>query len=1051
MKRNPNILSRLLFILGSFALFVLPTRAQRLNFITSTPKVEAYPIVRFHMTASYNGSVPTPGVLPSDITINEDGVPMTPELLDCDESNTAAVAFCVDVSTSMRSSVGDGFDLSYKFFQAFGPCISQLQAPSRYALITFNDSINGVYPSPSHPTGFFLGGNAADSQAFGDALALQPYFGGTYVDHAIDKAMSMLEYQPFQHKAIVLVTDDAILDFAKYDSLFEANHITLYVMEVGSDNSPHNVALAHSTGGVYYQAQDSNDWSPVMKQLGELVTSEHCTLRYHSNNPCPWYANHIVDMSLTYKGLTRTSTEYFQMGVCRNDTDGPEIIVGQPLYTSRLVTVYENFPCGRGLMYASDSAVSNFILLKRRQTFVHFFPKINGVYPDSSYMSMTDSLIVADSMSNARVIYVARDSAGNKSGVEVLYSPAPDTLPPVVTVSQSSAGKYVLNISEIRPWDRGIKQIRLAAGASNIVLDQTQIFSKRLGNAWVHIIDPTLPVYGCIEAIDSAGNMGQYCIDRSGGAQDTLPPVIAQYPVVSPIKTITGQVTELRPRDKGIRDIVIESVPNIGSPTYAFISPYQANFSVSIIDSLQPVRAQITSSDSLGNAALDTLRYDPQADTNGPNCQISVLSPTSSKLRVTEFAPWDRGVASITVLGTPTNMSVGPVTFVSVLEAEQTFTAIDPTQTASLVVKATDSVGHECVNTITISPSIIPLYSFASSGDVDFLSHIAPFDSTATIVITNPNEVPVIVTKLIQTGDQGTITSDLKNPIVFQGLEQVPVHIRLNTGLIGHWQSTFSLANDTMPLVKINVAGTTTGMVNVHVDTAFTAHSQMPGMLHITITAQPIPINIDTLSFGLTYDGDFIQTSAPTFDCSGNNPLCNYNVQFSNPTDGTMNVTLIRQDRNILSAFEDTAATIDLPFTTFVARNNSSVVSVVGVSSPLTDPSVANGFVSIGDLCGDPTLRAYLNDRLLAAIGGIVPNPASHSATVSIVASQANIDATVSVIDGLGNFVRRIPVHLAKGTNAVAIEVSDLPSGNYILALNAAGSNCGSIPLVILR
>jgi hypothetical protein len=225
----------------------------------------------------------------------------------------------------------------------------------------------------------------------------------------------------------------------------------------------------------------------------------------------------------------------------------------------------------------------------------------------------------------------------------------------------------------------------------------------------------------------------------------------------------------------------------------------------------------------------------------------------------------------------------------------------------------------------------------------------------------------------------------------------------------------------------------------------------MPGMLHVTVTAQPVPINIDTLSFSLSFDGDLLQLGTPTTDCTGENPLCNYDVQFDQPADGSMNFKLIRQDRNILAAFADTAATINVPFTTFVARHNSTVVSVVGLSSTLTSPSVANGLVSIGSQCSDPTLRAYLNENLLAAFGSVTPNPASHSATATIIASRSDLDATISIIDRLGNTVRRVPVRLAKGSNPTELEVGDLASGNYVLALSVGSKSSASVPLVILR
>lgn len=1034
------------------ALCVQSASGQRLNFVTSTPKLDSFPVVRFHMTASYNGSLPVPSITPADISIKEDGKTMTPMLSDCDESELSAVVFCVDVSTSMISSVGDGFDISNKFFDCFAPCINELRVPSRYALVTFTDAVAGVYPGAGHPSGFYIAGNSADSDAFSNAIRTQPYFGGTYVDAAIDQAVSMLQYQPFKERAIVLVTDDAVLNFSYYDSLMELYHITLYVMEVGTDNSPHDVFLAHETGGTYFQAQDSIDFAPVMSQLGELISSEHCTLRYISTNPCPWFANHMVNMSLTYNGLTRTSDEYYSLAANKFDTDGPDINVTLPSFTSRAVDISENFPCERGLMFADDSLFENFLLLKRRQTFSHYFPKVGGVYRDSSYMSLRDSIVVRDSMFAARAIYLARDSAGNRSGIEILYSPKSDVLPPVVTVSQSSGGKYVLGASEVRPWDRGLVSISLQPGATNLVFDSSKLYSKRIGNAWVHVVDLTQPAHGCIQAIDTAGNVGVYCIDRGVGVRDTLPPVIRQNPVVSPFKYITGEVTEQRQYDVGLNFITIPPAGNTSTQSTVYISPFDANFSVEIVDSLQPVRALITASDSLGNAALDTLRYDPLPDTAAPVATVVYVSPTVRTFRATEFLPWDRGIESVAIIGIPNNMSVGATNFISRFEADRQFTVSDPTKVASVVVSVTDSAKHETVVTITISPTVIPLVPFKHSGNVDFLTHLAPFDSTADIVITNPNEVPVIVTKLSQTGDVGVVTTDATMPLIVQPFNQVTIHLRLKTGLIGVWQSTVTLSNDTIELATVTSVGTTTGLVHISIDTARPAHSQLPDTLVISVAATPNPINLDTLSFDVTFDGDLIQSYLPIVDCSGTNPICNYDVQFSRPVkDGVLHFLLSRKDRSLLSALSLDTAKIRLPFITFVSKYASSPVVVSNMSSPLTELSFDSGLVSIGDQCGDPTIRAFLNNRLDAVLSSVVPNPASAQADVIVTSSSANASVVLTVVDALGNGVRRIPLSLTQGANTVTVPLSDLPSGSYRVVLGADGSERSSMPLVILH
>ncbi len=1006
------------------------------------------------MTASYNGSLPQPAIQPTDIVVKEDNTTVPIQLEGCDDSQEAAIVFCVDVSTSMRSSAGDLFDIAESFFRCFGSCFVKLRPTSRYALVPFTDIVQGVFPGAGRPGGFYSVSNPADSAEFTNILKGEPYFGPTYVDHAIDSAIQLLQYQPFENRVIILVTDDNVIDIDKYDSLMQLYHITFYTMEVGSDNSPLNVKLTHQTGGAYYQASDSGNFEPVMGQLAELISSEHCVIRYVSPNSCPWFASHDINMTLNYKSLSRLSLQSYTFGRNIFDKTGPVITESSPSFISRLVDVSDNFPCSRGLYYAYDSVRENFILRSRRQFFTHFFPKINGVYKDSSYFQLEDSLVVLDSMQRARTIYIALDSANNKTVQEVIYQPAPDIKAPVLSLAQSTSKNVTIAASEVQAWDRGLKDIRLAAGATNIVLDSIHIYSKRTGNAWLHIPDVSIPVHGCIEAEDSVGNIGSYCIDRDKPVSDVLPPEIAQLPISEPIKTITATIAEQRPLDVGIKAITIEPAANIGTPGIQFISRSSATVTVPILDSLQPVRAWISAADSVGNAAIDTLRYDPKPDDNAPVCTIETPSSSSRLIRVTEASPWDRGVASITTLGAVQNLTPGPVIFIDRWQATQTFSVIDPTLPASAVVRGADSLGQECVSTISISPGATPLAPLQVVPTVDFLSHQAPFDSTATVIITNPNAEPVVITKMSLTGDS-VFTAGLVTPLVFQPSEQKSISIRFNTALLGSWNGQLTVSNDTMLLATIQAKGITTGHVSISISSANVAYAPNPSSISLVFTAQPSLINIDTIAFDLQYNGDLAEFSYPIIDCGTQNPLCNYNMQAAAVSNGVMHFALTRNDRTILSAFSDTVATIRMPFVTFVTKVAFAPISIAqpfaGAFTVLDE--VDTGVISVGDRCGDPDIRATLNHALAAHLQSIVPNPASSSVAVTITSSYSQEQpATLVLIDQLGNVIIRKPIVLKAGTSQQMLSIEGISTGNYILSLSAAGSSSvQSLPLKIVR
>src|SRR5205085_448394 len=127
-------------------------------------------------------------------------------------------------------------------------------------------------------------------------------------------------------KAIVLVTDDAIINTPYYDSLLNAFGVTLYVMELGTDLSTGglNKILAHSTGGVFMQAKDSSDYSPTMQQLAEFTFGEHCLIHYISTNPCPWVKMHDISLTLNYRSLSRNIIEQYTLGRNKFDLDPPD-------------------------------------------------------------------------------------------------------------------------------------------------------------------------------------------------------------------------------------------------------------------------------------------------------------------------------------------------------------------------------------------------------------------------------------------------------------------------------------------------------------------------------------------------------------------------------------------------------------------------------------------------------------------------------------------------------------------------------------------------------
>jgi len=1012
---------------------------QRLGFLTSTPRIDSFPLVRLKVTTTYNGSLPQPGILPSDMKIKEDNAPVNNfQVTDCDESGQAAIVFCLDVSTSIKSSAGDSWDVYKAYFSSFDKFIPAIPSSSRYALVAFTDSVY-YYPGPGHVNGFYTGQNSADSASFQLSLRAQSFAGFTDVEYAIRYSAGLLQYAPFQQKAIVLVTDDAIINTPHFDSLLNSMGITLYVMELGKGSPTLNSEVAHSTGGTFIPATDSAQFTPVMGQIAEYVFGEHCIIRYPSTNPCPWLKLHNIDLTLNYKGLSRSNIEQYVLGRNIFDTAPPLFAVATPIFTSRVVSATENFPCTRGIKDFQDSSLKNFIKLSQVRKFPDF---------------VSDSLIVGDSLQPARGVYTMRDSANNYASREVLYVPKADTFPPVISGGQPLKGNYEMIVTEDRSWDRGIKNISLKPGAINLVLDSFQISSRHFALAWLHTPNLKAEAKGCLDAFDSVGNIGTNCILRDSAAGDTLAPIITQDPIFSPRRFITGTVTEERFKDVGIQNITIPSAPNSGTPTITYQSSSKAVFSLPIIDSLQPVRRPIFAYDSLGNEARDSLRYDPLPDLTAPVCSIVTPDPKIRIFQASELAPWDRGISSVALVGTAQNLTVGVVIYKNVYQVEQQFTVIDPFTLATAVIQVFDSAGHSCETTISIDPLTKPLVPFTSTTPVDFGTVYAPANISKQVQITNPNESPVIVTKITQTGDV-VFSSDMTTPIIFKPFETKTFNISFDPTLLGVWNGNFVLANDTMNLTSLSATGRSIGSVQINIGTAQVPKSQALGNFIVSIAATPAPINLDSISFVLSYDSDLVdiqyQNSTGPDCSSGNNPLCNYSFSLSKVSPGKASCLLIRKDQNLNNTLDFSTSTFSIPFLCFVSQSDTTSVLAENIFvSQLSTASFTPGRISVLSECGDQTLRALLNNTLPVWLQSVAPNPAANNVAVSI-ASKEKVTTTISIIDNLGQIQLHKELNLDPGLNIKNLDLSKLSNGSYQLLLSSPSGNISTQLLEIVR
>lgn len=1000
--------------------------AQQLRFNASSANIDSFPLVRFAITVNENGSIPTPPLTASDFTITEDGQAVTPQLSDCDDSRSAAVVICIDHSTSMIGSAGDSWNIYPSFLDSFLDLISNLRPQSKYALLPFTEKSDDLYPQPPNPA-FYSAQVPADEAAAMSVIQGLQFAGGTDVDKALFKAASVLEYSGLTTKAIVLVTDEFIKFPDSVLTELQRVGIMLCVFQAGSDFTKYSFDVAQATGGLYFQVGDTAMYNDVMLEIAEHLSSEHCTLSYLSPHPCPWYKTHQVSLTLTRGAMTRNILSSFTLGRNVNDKTPPVLTAIAPTYTTRRVTAAGNFPCERGLKDFRDSLRQNIGIFQRTRT----FPSL-----------ASDSLRVQDTMANAKAVYVAIDSANNRSVLEVLYAPQPDTLDPVIVLTSSTGGKYRALISETRGWDRGLLSASLVPGAINLVFDSVNFYSKAMGQMWFHQPDPLAVSNGCIEVQDSVGNIATYCIDRSGPAGDTLPPVIVQNPIVQPRVQVDASISELRPNDRGIKQVAASSLVNFANPQTFYTNARQATLRVALLDSLTPAIGVVSASDSADNVSLDTLRYVPLPDIAAPTCAVETVDVSTRKFKTTELIAWDRGIRDVTIIGSPTNLSVGPLVFVDRFRAEQTFALIDNTQAGSVAIRSRDSVGHECLTTIDIPPSEappVPLLPFQHAAVLDFGKVFAVGDVTLPLAIKNPNDRTVVVTKLSLTGDTEFSVVNGGTPFFFGPQETKSIDIRYQPALLGIHRTKLTLGNDTMQLAQADIIGQSIGRVRLSLDAVSVNAPEETGVLHMSIDATPNPINLDTISFTIAYDRDVALLDPQLPDCGGNNPLCEYTVTYSgDPEAGAIDVRLIRSNLSRTSAIVSSTAKIDIPFMTFLAREPKTDVTFaspfVSQESVVTSDT---GSITVGsDGCGFEILRAFLRTNTIS-IQSIKPNP---SATMSEVTAYVPEPSTVTlaVYDTKGLNVMQKTMKLSTGEQKIGLNTAFLPNGSYTLTLTTA-------------
>src|SRR5207249_7730519 len=126
----------------------------------------------------------------------------------------------------------------------------------------------------------------------------------------------------------------------------------------------------------------------------------------------------------------------------------------------------------------------------------------------------------------------------------------------------------------------------------------------------------------CLNATDSAGNVGTACFNWNRRPSDLNPPLFTQNAIPEPRTTLSGIVTETRVYDRGLKEVALNVVQNLANPRVAMTKSDRATVSATLIDSMRQAEATVTATDSMGNVMTATMAYTPDPDRFPPQLRI---------------------------------------------------------------------------------------------------------------------------------------------------------------------------------------------------------------------------------------------------------------------------------------------------------------------------------------------------------------------------------------------------------------------------------------------
>jgi hypothetical protein len=193
--------------------------------------------------------------------------------------------------------------------------------------------------------------------------------------------------------------------------------------------------------------------------------------------------------------------------------------------------------------------------------------------------------------------------------------------------------------------------------------------------------------------------------DLGHNRTDSIAPILSDVAIDGLSRIVRAD--ENFPCDRGIKTFTDSALVNFAKLTRKRALPQYGYDSVVVIDPSQAADGYYIATDSNGNTSRIRITYDPPPDTLAPVWTSPFRSaPGQYQLIASELRKWDRGLKSISLEATSSNVRIDSIIYVGNKLAKTYVSRIKATQPAIACLLAIDSVDNDSSTCLTFEISI---------------------------------------------------------------------------------------------------------------------------------------------------------------------------------------------------------------------------------------------------------------------------------------------------------------------------------------------------------